>query len=164
MENVNILIVEDDEITATNLSLSLQRYGYNVVAICENVVEAKNKIKCSPDIILIDISLQDGNDGIELAKEEFSGSNIEVLYEDACLAPDALKSAQKLVMANNVNYTLNSSMYDKTRQLFSYKLPILQDFRGRKVSLVYASIYKQFFNITKAYQNNTTYFTHHFNW
>jgi len=58
-------------------------------------------------------------------------------------------------MANNVNYTLNSSMYDPVRKLFSYKLPIQQDFRSRKVSMVYCSIYKQFFNITKAYNNNT---------
>ena len=58
-------------------------------------------------------------------------------------------------MANNVNYTLNSSMYDPVRKLFSYKLPIQQDFRNRKVSLVYCSIYKQFFNITQAYNNNT---------
>ena len=58
-------------------------------------------------------------------------------------------------MSNNVNYTLNSSMYDPARKLFSYNLPIQQDFRGRKVSLVYCSIYKQFFNITQAYNNNT---------
>ena len=58
-------------------------------------------------------------------------------------------------MSNNVNYTLNSSMYDKTRKLFSYKLPIQQDFRNRKVSLVYCSIYKQFFNISSIYSNNT---------
>jgi len=46
---------------------------------------------------------QDIRNGIELAKEDFLGTNIEVIYEDACIAPDALKSAQKLVMADNVD-------------------------------------------------------------
>jgi len=45
---------------------------------------------------------QDIRNGIELAKEDFSEQRIDVIYEDACLAPDALKSAQKLVMVDKV--------------------------------------------------------------
>jgi len=69
MNKHNIIIVEDDEITALNLNISLQKHGYNVIAICDNVTQAKNKISTlSPDIVIIDISLQESNDGIELAK------------------------------------------------------------------------------------------------
>ena len=69
MTKNKIIITEDDEITALNLNLSLQKQGYNVVAICDEAVCTKNKIsKLEPDLVIIDISLQESNDGIELAK------------------------------------------------------------------------------------------------
>ncbi len=69
MQKHKIIIVEDDEITSLNLNLSLQKQGYSVVALCDNIEQAKNKISThKPDVIIIDISLQESNDGIELAK------------------------------------------------------------------------------------------------
>jgi DNA-binding response OmpR family regulator len=41
----SIIVVEDDEITALNLNLSLQKHGYNVIAVCDNATQAKNKIQ-----------------------------------------------------------------------------------------------------------------------
>ncbi len=68
MSHVKVMIVEDDEVTATNLKLSLERHDYDVVAMSDNASQARSKIKIyNPDIIFIDISLQDGTDGIELA-------------------------------------------------------------------------------------------------
>jgi len=69
MKKVKILIVEDDEVTAMNLKMSLEKHGYEITSIADNSIQARNKIKIyEPDIILIDISLQSDNDGIELAK------------------------------------------------------------------------------------------------
>jgi len=69
MENNKIIIVEDDEITALNLKLSLQKHGYKILAVCDNAIEAKNKVSALlPDIVIVDISLQESSDGIELAK------------------------------------------------------------------------------------------------
>ena len=63
-----ILIVEDDEVTAMNLKMSLEKQGYEVVAIADDAANAKSKIKVyAPDILIIDISLQENNDGIKLA-------------------------------------------------------------------------------------------------
>ena len=65
----NIIIVEDDEVTALNLSMSLNKQGYHVQATCENVSQALSQIEShKPNIVIIDISLQESNDGIELAK------------------------------------------------------------------------------------------------
>jgi len=81
MRNKNIVIVEDDEITALNLNLSLQKQGYNIVAICDNVTQAKNKISIlKPDIVIVDISLQESNDGIKLAKYIKDNHNIPFIY------------------------------------------------------------------------------------
>ena len=81
MEKNNIIIVEDDEITALNLKLSLQKHGYNIVAVCDNQLEAKNKISAySPDIVIVDISLQESSDGIELAKTIRKKHQIPFIY------------------------------------------------------------------------------------
>ena len=81
MEKNSIIIVEDDEITALNLKLSLQKHGYNIVAMCDNQPEAKNKISAyNPDIIIIDISLQESSDGIELAKTIRKKHNIPFIF------------------------------------------------------------------------------------
>ena len=70
MNEKDILIVEDDEITALNLKISLQKQNYNVVGISHDIHDAKEKIlNLKPEIIIIDISLQDSHDGIELAQE-----------------------------------------------------------------------------------------------
>jgi DNA-binding response OmpR family regulator len=96
MEKKNVIIVEDDEITALNLNLSLQRQGYRVVAICDTALQAKNKINAyKPDIIIIDISLQESNDGIELAKMIRSQYNIPFIFLTS-YSDDAIISQAKL--------------------------------------------------------------------
>lgn len=81
MNQKNIIIVEDDEITALNLKISLEKHGYNVVEICDNITDAKTKInKFLPEIVIVDISLQESSDGIELAKEIRSKHNIPFIY------------------------------------------------------------------------------------
>lgn len=68
MKNKRVLIVEDDEVTAMNLKMSLEKQGYSVASIADDATSAKSKIKVyDPDIIIIDISLQESNDGIMLA-------------------------------------------------------------------------------------------------
>jgi len=63
-----ILIVEDDEVTALNLKMLLEKQGYDIVSIADTAIQARNKIKIyEPDLILLDISLQEVDDGIELA-------------------------------------------------------------------------------------------------
>lgn len=81
MDKNNIIVVEDDEITALNLSLSLQKHGYKVLAVCDNAADAKQKIEqYNPDIAIIDISLDESNDGIELAKDVRKNYNIPFIY------------------------------------------------------------------------------------
>ncbi len=81
MVNNSIIIVEDDEITALNLNLSLTKHGYTVVATCDNATTAKSKIKTlKPDIVIIDISLDESDDGIELAKVVRKKFNTPFIY------------------------------------------------------------------------------------
>jgi len=70
MKKYKVSIIEDDEITSLNLKISLQKQGYDVVSVFDNPLSTLTNIPLNlPDIFIIDISLQDSNDGIILAKE-----------------------------------------------------------------------------------------------
>jgi DNA-binding response OmpR family regulator len=95
MHKNRVVIVEDDEITSLNLNMSLQKQGYSVIAICNNAQEAQQKIETNtPDIILIDISLQDSSDGIELAKNIKEISNTPFIYLTSYSDDDIITQAK----------------------------------------------------------------------
>ena len=81
MSQIKILIVEDDEVTAMNLKMSLEKHGYEIVAVADNAIQARNKIKVyKPQIIIIDIGLQKSNDGIELANHVREKHQLPFIY------------------------------------------------------------------------------------
>lgn len=68
MEKCKVMIVEDDEVTAMTLKIALNNQGYNVVSVADTALHVPNKLKVyEPDMVLVDISLQEDDDGIELA-------------------------------------------------------------------------------------------------
>ncbi len=81
MEKHKVIIVENDEVNLLNLNMFLKKHGYSVIAMCSNATQAKSKIAIyKPDIIIIDISLQESNDGIELAKTIKQKYDIPFIY------------------------------------------------------------------------------------
>ncbi|OYZ61145.1 MAG: transcriptional regulator [Sulfuricurvum sp. 24-42-5] len=69
MSSTKVLIIEDDDVTALNLKMSLEKQGYEVIALADNSVSSLNKIKVyNPDIVLIDIALEGNDDGIVIAR------------------------------------------------------------------------------------------------
>ncbi len=66
--DISVLIVEDDEVTALNLSLSLKKFGYVNIDTCSDIQTAKEHLtKSKKNLVIVDISLQESEDGIELA-------------------------------------------------------------------------------------------------
>jgi DNA-binding response OmpR family regulator len=95
MDKHRIIIVEDDEITSLNLNMSLQKQGYSVVAICDNIEQAKQKVSTNnPDLIIIDISLQDTSDGIELAKDIKENYDIPFIFLTSYSDDDIISQAK----------------------------------------------------------------------
>jgi len=95
MNKYKIIIVEDDEITSLNLNMSLQKHGYSVVAVCDNTTQAKHKVNShTPDLIIIDISLDESNDGIELAKYIKEKHNIPFIYLTSYSDDDIISQAK----------------------------------------------------------------------
>jgi len=80
-ENTRILIVEDDMIIASNLSLQLSKLGYEVCGIEtrgeEAIQHARDNI---PDIILMDVQLKGAIDGVETARKIRQHRPIPIIF------------------------------------------------------------------------------------
>lgn len=93
---IKVLIVEDDEVTAMNLTMSLEKLGYSIASTANSAASAKNKIKIySPDIVLIDIGLNKSTSGIELASHLQENKNIPFIYLTAHSSNEILSKAKK---------------------------------------------------------------------
>jgi DNA-binding NtrC family response regulator len=90
----NILIVEDEFIVANDLRLKLTKAGYQICGIASSVEEAKILIgQCRPTWVLLDIYLQDGSLGTELAPL-LAEKNIGFIYISANTNQSVLESAK----------------------------------------------------------------------
>src|SRR5690348_915471 len=80
-DKLNILIAEDEGITALSLEDELQLEGYNVAGIADNGGEAVNIMKTQTvDLALLDIHLKGDWDGIETAQQLKAIKNIPLIY------------------------------------------------------------------------------------
>jgi two-component system, response regulator PdtaR len=81
MANVEILIVEDERITAEDMKKALNSVGFEVPAIVssgEAAIKAAEKFK--PDLVLMDIKLEGEMDGIQAAEKIRSKLGIPIIY------------------------------------------------------------------------------------
>jgi DNA-binding response OmpR family regulator len=125
MESKTIIIVEDDEITALNLNLSLQKHGYDILAVCDNATQAKNKVASfQPDIVIIDISLQESNDGIELAKVIRNKHNIPFIYLTSYSDDDIISQAKLTEPYGYIVKPFDPSSLHATIQMALFKYEI----------------------------------------
>ena len=68
-EKPRVLIVEDDAMIAWDMSLSLEAAGFQVCGIVSNGAAALERASVSvPDVVLMDVNLKEGMDGIETAR------------------------------------------------------------------------------------------------
>ncbi len=99
-----VLIVEDDAIIARNLSQVLQRLGFEPAAIILNGREVADAVKFyKPDIILMDIQLNDDMDGITAAGVIKTFSDIPVIFITSNTQPEFV---DKAIMENPFGYII----------------------------------------------------------
>jgi CheY-like chemotaxis protein len=76
-----ILVVEDEAIIAFCLQETLTRLGYDVVGMVAFGEDALQKVKeTPPDLVLMDVQLAGGVDGIEAAAQIQAQFDIPVVY------------------------------------------------------------------------------------
>ncbi|MCX9083465.1 MAG: response regulator [Candidatus Methanoperedens sp.] len=93
--NKQILVVEDEAITAMDIQRRLKNLGYDVPAIVSSGEKAIEKVKeNNPDLILMDINLNREMDGIEAAIKIHSFSDIPIIYLTAYSDDETLQRAK----------------------------------------------------------------------
>ena len=81
MNDTRIMIVEDERIVAKDLQFRLQGLGYQVAAMASEGHDAIAKASSSrPNLVLMDIRLENGMDGIEAAEQIRSQLDIPVVF------------------------------------------------------------------------------------
>jgi diguanylate cyclase (GGDEF)-like protein/PAS domain S-box-containing protein len=95
MEKTRILIVEDEQVVALGLQASLEGLGYAVaarVATGEAAIEKAGALR--PDLVLMDINLAGGLDGIEAAEQIRAQFDLPIIYLTALSDTATLQRAR----------------------------------------------------------------------
>ena len=97
MDKINVLIVEDELIIAEDIKEILHTLGYNVTGIASDITETNELIdKKLPDIILMDIRLRAGDDGIELAKSIRKSYKLPIVFITSYADKSTLEKAKEV--------------------------------------------------------------------
>ena len=91
-----IVIAEDQKIVALDLELSLKRNGYReIVSFCSGKKAIEYIDLQKPDLVLLDIRLQDEVTGLDIA-EKLNRLNIPFIFVSAFSNPDNYRKAFSL--------------------------------------------------------------------
>lgn len=95
MSKIKVMVVEDENIVAMDIKLSLERLGYDVPAVLSNGHDAiMNAQRFLPDLILMDIKIKGNIDGIETAREIWKTLRIPVIFLTAYADEKTLERAK----------------------------------------------------------------------
>ncbi|MVM32725.1 response regulator [Spirosoma sp. HMF4905] len=101
MNSLNILIVEDETITAADIQETLEKAGHSIITIARNTQEAVAAVKkYLPDLAMIDISLERSSaDGIDTARELLSHHRMPIIYLTAHSEAQTFQRARETMPA-----------------------------------------------------------------
>lgn len=95
MSKIKILVVEDEFITAVGTRICLEELGYSVSSIAATGKEALQQTEESrPDIVLMDIELKGGMDGVETGGMIRSQFDIPIIYITAYADKNIIERAK----------------------------------------------------------------------
>ena len=95
MEQRSVLVVEDEQIVATELREILAGLGYRTIAAASTGLEALARTEeTHPDLILMDIRIKGEMDGIETASRITARWNIPIIYVTAHADRETLRRAK----------------------------------------------------------------------
>ncbi|HXX55334.1 MAG TPA: response regulator [Methanoregula sp.] len=91
-----ILIVEDNAIVALETKLRLTGLGYTITGVTGTGKDAINLVRTTePDLVLMDINLKGGMDGISVVEQITSFAAVPVIYITAYSTKETLARAMK---------------------------------------------------------------------
>jgi two-component system, response regulator PdtaR len=92
------LIVDDEVIFALNMEADMQELGFDVCDLAANGHQATNlAMSNQPDVVLMDVNLEGGREGIEVARWLHELCDVPIVFVTGCLDPDTLARINKQV-------------------------------------------------------------------
>jgi diguanylate cyclase (GGDEF)-like protein/PAS domain S-box-containing protein len=92
--SANLMLVEDERIVAFDLKNQLQSFGYKVGALVASGEQALERVSLDlPDLVLMDIHLEGGMDGIDAAVQIQEEHKIPVIFLTAYAEDETLRRA-----------------------------------------------------------------------
>ena len=118
-----ILIVEDETIVALDTKSTLTKLGYEVIDIVTNYDDAISSfLDKKPDIILMDIFLNNSLSGIEISKKINEISNTPIIYMSAYCDDEILSQAAKTEPFGYLVKPFNRNDLKSMLNMATYKL------------------------------------------
>ncbi len=110
MHKESILIVDDDRTTASIMQLHLNSFGYHIAGVASSAKEAIQIARdIEPDLVLMDIRLGEGTDGIDAAMAISKHMDVPIIFVTAHSDSDTLRRAKIVNPVGFINKPLRES-------------------------------------------------------
>ncbi len=139
-----VLIVEDETIVALDIKRSILNLGFEVTNTATTYTEAIQSVKeDEPDIILMDINLENSLDGIKIATDIKKIKNIPVIYLTAFCDDDTINRA---ILTNPVGYLLKPFKTDELKStIFLALYKVKQSQQNNNIDKSYIPLGENYF-------------------
>lgn len=146
-----ILIVEDDRTTALIEKLYLEELGYQITKIVANgerAIEMTGKLK--PDLVLMDIKLGKGMDGIDAGEVINKEFGIPVVLVTAYTDEALLERAMLTKFAGYINKPIREKDLLATIEIALSKIKKLPNQQQKKTDIKIRDVLTRIYNLTPA--------------
>lgn len=136
MPKQSILIVDDNRTTASIMQLLLNSFGYNVAGIASSAKEAIAIARdIEPDLVLMDIRLGEGADGIDAALVIGKHMDVPIIFVTAHSDSETLRRAKIVNPVGFINKPLRESDLKTTIELAITQIPKKTEKNLKDISL-----------------------------
>lgn len=124
-----IFIIEDEALVARELKSRLTNMGYDVVGIAYGRGGIRLALETRPDLLLTDIHLKDGEDGIELAQSIQRDLDVPVVFLTAYSDEDTVARAKAVTPYGYIIKPVENRELQITIEMALYKFNIERELR-----------------------------------
>ncbi|MFW6343957.1 MAG: PAS domain S-box protein [Sediminispirochaetaceae bacterium] len=121
-ESATILVVEDEQIVAFDIMDTLKKLGYSVLGPVDTGAEALEMVeKQSPDLVLLDVKIKGGMDGIETAEELRERYRVPFIFLSTFSDDATLSRAKKTQPSGFITKSSHKNDLHTTLEMALYK-------------------------------------------
>lgn len=138
MNEEKILVVEDEPIVALDIKNAITQCGFTVTDIVDNYDDALLSVKVNkPNIIFMDINLDNSKDGIEIVTEIKRTKDIPVIYLTAYSDDNTM---QRAVDTNPVSFLIKPFKREELKSSILMSVYKLKNLNNKGINYKYKHI------------------------